>query len=99
DWPVQKRVPERTAVRGIERHEIVGRTSGEEHVAGGAQQARPYVVSPPMGPSNSPSLVLDRLDHRFRPAAALSAAPAHGIVAGIEQVIDAVAPHGAHIEK
>ena len=52
-----------------------------------------------MGPADFSGLVLNGLDHRLRPAAALSAAPAHWIVAGVVQIIDAVATHRAHIEQ
>ena len=92
-------MPQRSAGPGIERDDVVRRAAGKEHVAAGAQHAGADVSLPLMSPPDLSGVVLDRLNHRHGPAAALASAPTHRIVARVVEVINTEAANRAHIQQ
>ena len=89
----------RVAGRRVQRDEVLRRAAGEQHVAGRREQARTRTRVPLVGPAHLAGLVVDRLQHRFGVAAAISAAPSLGILVRIVDVVDAERARGADVEE
>src|SRR5580692_591652 len=92
-------MPQRVAVGGVKRDQISGPIAGEQEFAGGRQKSGTAAVFPLMTPLHLACFVVDRLDHRLTPAAAIVAAPAFGLVTRVVNIINAKRTCRADIEK
>src|SRR5688572_21179412 len=100
---MQSCVPERCAGRCIECHEVCRRVSGKEQVSGRAQKtgACRGTAVPWMRPPDLAGLVIDRLQHSFRPASTIVAAPPLWllVILVLIEVVHAEGAHGVCVEE
>src|SRR5262245_47072084 len=96
-------MPDRRSFSRVERHEVGRRVAGEEDVARRAEQpgANAAAAGPLVAPGDLAGAVVDRLQHRLGPAAAIVAAPSLRllVVLVLVEVVHAEGTCGVGVEE